>query len=152
LGVGAAIETVIPDSAGPGDGPSPSGLADSTSGAAMVPDETPGQPGVADETAAPEPRYCESGCACRYGTNDPDRLDCAGDGRCSYLEHDDWFGPDCTLHGEPLPQRVPAGPPDPADREQADAAGLLVKWGADPDDTAALAREPEGQPEGEFCP
>lgn len=36
---------------------------------------------------------CPSGCGCRRGTNDPDRLDCACDGPCCFDE--DWDQPFC---------------------------------------------------------
>ena len=36
-------------------------------------------------------RSCESGCGCRYGTEDPDVRDCACDGPCAFAEHDVWF-------------------------------------------------------------
>lgn len=55
-------------------------------------------------------RYCESGCGCRYGTDDPDRLDCACDGPCCCAEHDEWFGPGCTYHDEPAEPPETSGP------------------------------------------
>jgi hypothetical protein len=39
-----------------------------------------------------DPRHCESGCGCRYGTDDPDRNDCACDGPCCFASEDDWNG------------------------------------------------------------
>lgn len=45
-----------------------------------------------------ETRLCESGCGCRYGTDDPDARDCACDGPCCEDEHDAWFH-----DGEPCP-------------------------------------------------
>lgn len=37
-----------------------------------------------------EPRRCEGGCGCRYGTDDPDRLDCACDGPCTEADDEVW--------------------------------------------------------------
>jgi hypothetical protein len=45
-------------------------------------------------------RLCEEGCGCRYGTEDADVRECGCDGPCCNASHDEWFGPDCTLHGE----------------------------------------------------
>lgn len=33
-------------------------------------------------------RLCSGGCGCRWGTNDPDLMDCACGGDCQYA--DDW--------------------------------------------------------------
>lgn len=43
--------------------------------------------------AVADVRRCESGCGCRYGTNDPDRLDCGCDGPCTMLEDEAWGTP-----------------------------------------------------------
>jgi hypothetical protein len=37
-------------------------------------------------------RYCESGCGCRYGTNDPDMRECACDGPCCMASDEEWYG------------------------------------------------------------
>lgn len=53
---------------------------------------------------------------------------------------------ECLCHAPPLPRRIPAGPPG-ADQEQADATSILLKWGAKPDEVAALAAPPEQEDE-----
>lgn len=37
-------------------------------------------------------RRCEHGCGCRYGTDDPDALDCACDGPCTTISVAEWLG------------------------------------------------------------
>lgn len=43
--------------------------------------------------ATTDVRRCESGCDCRYGTEDPDRLDCGCDGPCTMAADDTWGMP-----------------------------------------------------------
>jgi hypothetical protein len=46
-------------------------------------------------------RHCESGCGCRYDTNDPDRFDCACDGPCTMASDEVWYaGCPVEAHGD----------------------------------------------------
>ena len=46
-------------------------------------------------------KRCESGCGCRYGTEDPDRLDCACDGNCCNAPYEIWFATENYCNGHP---------------------------------------------------
>src|SRR5262249_12654850 len=117
------------DSPGPAAAPQ-AGLGDSTSG----PDErdSGGSSAGLREDSGPEPGLEPlPPLDQRTGCTHP------GTGICMCDCHDR------DREAAALPQRVPAGPPDLADREQADSITLLRRWGASPEDTAALAREPD---------
>jgi len=57
-------------------------------------------------------RYCEEGCGCRYGTEDPDWHECACDGPCTSADWDTWWGepPGPTMDDLPTAPRQHAGP------------------------------------------
>ena len=77
---------------------------------------------------APE-RLCESGCGCRYGTEDPDCRDCTCDGPCCMAEHEEWYGPERLCSTEQVTWRDddPLGPPDCGDEVRAKNRAALLE-------------------------
>lgn len=45
-------------------------------------------------------RYCEYGCGCRYGTEDPDARECACDGPCTMADHESWHPDEYNTHDD----------------------------------------------------